>query len=72
LADRLTRHRGIPVPHPIPRNAARGPARAVVAPPHLPAKTNSFYAGMHRLLRAGQYRPRGDRRGSFVVQFYAP
>jgi hypothetical protein len=38
------------------------PARAVVTPPYLPAKTNGFYALMRWTLRAVWRGPRADRR----------
>lgn len=53
-------------------DADSDPARAVVTPPHLPAKTNAFYALMRRALAAVWRGPRGDRRADFSMRFYAP
>ena len=49
-----------------------GPARAVVTPPHLPAKMNVFYALMHRRLVAARCGSRGDWRPDSSMQSYAP
>ncbi|SOT45114.1 hypothetical protein F01_50170 [Burkholderia cenocepacia] len=38
------------------------PMRAVVTPPHLPAKTSGFYAHMHGPPKAAQHGPRGEGR----------
>lgn len=48
------------------------PARAVVTPPHLPAKMNVFYALMHRRLVAARCGLRGDWRPGSSMQSYAP
>ena len=52
--------------------AGSEPARAVVTPPHLPAKTNGFYALMRPALTAAWRGPRGGRRADSSMQFYAP
>lgn len=48
------------------------PPRAVVAPPHLHAKTSGFYARVHWLLRAGQRGQFGNWQADFPMQIYAP
>jgi hypothetical protein len=48
------------------------PRRAVVAPPHLPAKTNGFYALMRQALEAVWRGPRRDRHLDSSMHFYAP
>ncbi|QPB09452.1 putative membrane protein [Burkholderia phage Mana] len=55
-----------------PEDGASDPARAVVTPPHLPAKTNGFYALMRPALGAAWRGPRGGRRADSSMQFYAP
>lgn len=47
-------------------------ARAVVTPPHLPAKSSGFYAGMHRSFRPGQRGPRGEWLTDSSMHRYAP
>lgn len=46
--------------------------RAVVTPPHLPAKMNDFYALMRRALGPAWHGPRGNRRVDSSMHFYAP
>lgn len=46
-------------------------ARAVVTPPHLPAKTNGFYALMRRSFGTVPRGPPGDWRPGSSMHFYA-
>ncbi|CAG9259196.1 hypothetical protein BDI4_60104 [Burkholderia diffusa] len=62
----------IPRAGPCPWDDNHGPARAVVTPPHLPAKMNGFYALMHPALGAAGRGPRGGQRPDSSMQFYAP
>ncbi len=55
-----------------PDEAGADPARAVVTPPHLPAKMNGFYALMRQSLTADRHGSRSLRMVDFFVQFYAP
>lgn len=54
-----------------PDEAGADPARAVVPPPHLPAKTNGFCARMHWPPRAGWNGPHRDRGGASSMHIYA-
>lgn len=71
LVGRLTRGEGPLGAGAVPNEAGSVPARAIVTPPHLPAKMNGFYAGMRRALGAAWRGSRGDGEGESSTRFYA-
>lgn len=56
----------------VPNEAGADPARAVVTPPHLPAKMNGFYALMRPALGAAWCERHGGRWADSSMHFYAP